>query len=286
MSLLPAKISFILDQVQLDRNDQMWLPDWLRLQGHDVIVTVKPSEATPLQSARLVAADACLLIIGSIQFTRHFKRRHEENCPGAYYSEKSYRCSQYMHQLPSEWLLNCGHVFAPWGDFSKRPEWFYDLYGKSSLFVRPDSGAKSFTGLVIERSGCEHEISALRQLARVPDDELCLICPATNVGDEYRFVICHRRVISGSRYMSDGQINVSEYVDPDCWAMAERVAAHRFQVDIAYTCDVTLSDGMPKIVELNAFSTSGLYACDPKMVYHAVIEAAWLEHMGEIALGD
>ncbi|MDT8924833.1 ATP-grasp domain-containing protein [Pseudomonas taiwanensis] len=284
MAALTSKTCFLFDRAQLEKNDQLWLPEWLLKLGHQVEVAVKPAvNASP--SAPLFAPDACLVIVGSIPFTRYFMRVHKGNTPGAYYDDERFRCSQYMHQLPAEWLLNEQHVFVPYAQLIRRPEWFFDLFQSETLFIRPDSGAKTFTGLPIKRDQAAQEFSALRQLTNVPVETLTLVSRGVLVEAEYRFVIVNRKVVAGSRYMVSGEIDISTEVDSACQALAQQVASHAYQVDIAYTCDVAISNGRPKVVELNAFSTSGLYACDIKAVYHAIIEAAWLEHTLEISLG-
>lgn len=285
MATLAPKICFLFDQVQLEKNDQLWLPGWLDTLGHQVAVTVKPSvNGSP--AVPFFAPDACLVIVGSIPFTRHFMRLHKGNCPGAYYDDERFRCSQYMHQLPADWLLNEQHVFVPYAQLMRRYNWFFDLFQSDTLFIRPDSGAKTFTGLSVRRDQASQAFSALRQLTNVPSETLTLISRAVSVEVEYRFVIINRKVVAGSRYMVNGEIDISREVDSVCQALAQQVANHAYQVDIAYTCDVAISNGRPKVVEFNAFSTSGLYGCDIKTVYHAIIEAAWLEHTLEIALGD
>jgi hypothetical protein len=75
--------------------------------------------------------------------------------------------------------------------------------------------------------------------------------------------------------------------------MAKKIAEADWQADTCYVCDVALIDnftnadwgGPPtgqiaKVVELNAFSSSGLYACDTYKIVEAVSAAAEREHKG------
>ena len=50
-----------------------------------------------------------------------------------------------------------------------------------------------------------------------------------------------------------------------------------------YVCDVALlPDDTAKVIELNAFSSSGLYACDTYKIVEAVSRAAMREYLGEV----
>jgi len=281
---LNPSVAFILDQAQIQRNEQLWLAPWLESLGHSAVVTNKPG-ILDAPAAPFFTPEKCLVVVGSIQFTRHFMKIHKGNCPGGYYSDERYRCTEYMHQLPQEWLLNARHVFLPFGEVCRKRGWLFELFATDEIFIRPDSGAKTFTGLVLKSDSAEQELLAIRQLTHVPDQAMTLVSAALPIEAEYRFVIINRTVISGSQYMRAGRIDIGSGVCDECLALAQRVAKCEFQVDIAYTCDIGMSDGVPKVIELNAFSTSGLYACDIKAVYQAIIEAAWLEHQGDIALG-
>lgn len=285
MTPLSPVINFLLDRHQLEINDAEWLPIFLRNAGYRVEVTVKPGPLDE-QESELYLPDDCLVIVGSIPFTRHFMSVYRDTRPGAYYHEDRYRCTNYMHRFPADWLLNHEHVMIPFGDFKRRLDWFYEVFKSEQLFIRPDSGGKVFTGLSFTREKAEQELSSLWQLSRVPDNALILVSAGVPIEVEYRFVIVNRQVISGSQYMRAGKIAIAPEVDERCQALAEKVASHGFQVDIAYTCDIALSGGEPKMVELNAFSTSGLYACDYRAVFHAVAAAAWAENQYELSLED
>lgn len=49
-----------------------------------------------------------------------------------------------------------------------------------------------------------------------------------------------------------------------------------------YVCDIALlGSGIAQVIELNAFSSSGLYACDTLKIVEAVSKAAEREHSGD-----
>ena len=87
-------------------------------------------------------------------------------------------------------------------------------------------------------------------------------------------MIADGKVIAGSEYRWDGKLDIRRDWPQECWDLADQVAKHPWQVDIAYTCDVALTNSGPKIVELNGFSCAGLYACDLNLVVKGVSDAA------------
>jgi hypothetical protein len=67
--------------------------------------------------------------------------------------------------------------------------------------------------------------------------------------------------------------------------MAQEVAQREWQPDRVYTCDIALTEINGKqearVLEFNAFSCSGLYACDTELIANAVSYAAWNEYSGD-----
>ena len=281
-------IHFILDGNLLNSSGHGHVPAALESAGHRVHLEEYRS---PLRNT-LQSADTrgeCTVLYGSIQFVEQ-RMKLGTYSPGAYYSRDRFRCSSYMHRLPSRWLGNREGVYAPFGDFARRKADFYRMFGVSRLFVRPDSGAKIFTGLVLTKKNANQELNSLRQLTSVTDETLIMVAPARRIAAEYRFYIVHGVVVTASRYMVNGLPSSSPVVDPACHALAKKVAAHSWQIDLAYTCDIGIfiegKKNSAKVVELNAFSTSGLYDCDSQALFKAVASVAIQEHEGELSIRD
>jgi hypothetical protein len=112
---------------------------------------------------------------------------------------------------------------------------------------------------------------------------ICVVAKPRSIEAEFRFVIADRQVVAGSQYRWEDRLDVRLDVLPICRELAQEVAQREWQADRCYTCDVALLDGRSKarIVELNTFSSSGLYACDTEAVVDAVSRAAWREYLGE-----
>lgn len=279
-------IHFILDKALLESSGHARLASALEELGHTVHLDAYRSELIG-GSNPVDTRDECTVLYGSIQFVEQRMKRGVYS-PGAYYSRDRFRCSYYMHRLPCEILGNGDGFFLPFAEVERGLVRLYRQFGASRLFIRPDSGAKVFTGLAIDSSRSGAELSSLRQLTSVTDDTMTLVASVKHIAAEYRFFIVGGKVITGSRYMVEGKPSASPVVDPLCWEVAERVASLPWQIDLAYTCDVGMFLGFPnagpKVVELNAFSTSGLYECDSEALFSAVADIALQEFRGEASM--
>ena len=214
--------------------------------------------------------DRPVILYGSIPFVR---RNHHRYCPGAFgLAETS--VSKYMSQVPSDWFLNGDGVLITYGMLKDRFRKLQDMLGAKRLFVRPESGFKPFTGFVIDDDNFAIECLTLEQVCHVQPDDMLFVATAKDIGEEYRYVIIDGQVVASSDYNWNDFDDIKGITDPVCDAMAKLVAGHGWQPDIAYTVDVTLYRGEPKIVEYNSFSCSGFYGCNLRdIVYHASLAA-------------
>lgn len=275
---MSTTVTFVMDAQLLEEIGHANLPDALRTLGHAVVLEERN------QVSRYQPGDEeSVVLYGSIEFV---EKRMDSGLysPGAYYSRQSFRCTYYLPTLPNDLVGNGLGVYMTFSDFVGRRDQIYRLFGVSRLFIRPDSGAKTFTGLCVTKENDAFELKSLMKLTQVTDETLILVAPAANISAEYRFYIVEGKVITGSRYMVDGKPDKSPEIDARCLKVAEIVSRLPWQIDLAYTCDVGLFGGVAKIVELNAFSTSGLYDCDSVALFSAIAETAVRECNGEVSL--
>lgn len=185
-----------------------------------------------------------------------------------------------MSNLPLDWFMNRDGVFMTWAMFKQRRREFFYSWDSDRIFIRPNSGFKTFAGTPIKYGELDDEINSLDQLSSVMDETMIMVAPAQKIQGEFRFVIADGKVIAGSEYRWDGKLDIRRDWTPECEELAQRVASHPWQIDIAYTCDVALLEDSVKLVELNGFSCAGLYACDLDKVVQGVSEAAIREFYG------
>lgn len=223
----------------------------------------------------------CVVAYGTVQFVTLVNRaRRGAWQPGSFYRPDNLSYASFSPHL-GDIMLNDDYVVLPFGEFVRRG---LKPWG-SSVFVRPNSVAKLFTGHVIPEKDFELEINSLKQLSNVMPDDLIVISSAKNIIAESRFIIAEGKVVAGSTYNWDNILDVRSDYPPSCYELATEVARRDWQADTVYTCDIalTLINGspVPRVVELNAFSCSGLYACDTNEIAEAVSTAAWNEWSGD-----
>ena len=224
--------------------------------------------------------DQCIVLYGSHQFVKAINPggRFQPGCLG---SNERTRASSYMSNLPLDWFLNREGVFMTWAMFKRRSRELFYEHDTNELFVRPDSGFKTFAGQVVRYGTIDEDIKTLDELSGVMPETMILVNTTQKLQGEFRFVISDGKIIAGSEYRWDGKLDIRRDWTPECEELAQRVASHEWQVDIAYTCDIALLDGDVKVIELNGFSSAGLYACDLDKVVKGVSAAALREFRGE-----
>lgn len=279
------KSNFLVDSYVIENSYHDDLNDVLTGLGYNVIC----GRYTPMaQEAveRHFNDDECVVLYGSMSFVEQHSRGRGF-VPGAYYTKNRYLCSEYLPRMPLDTLANADYVMVPFAEFVRRHQQFYDMFSTNKVFIRPNSGFKTFTGLPIHMDDFDHEINGLRSgLTSVTDQTMILVASCKRISAEYRFFVVGGKVITGSRYKLNEELSIDANIDPDCLAVAEKIASNPWQVDLAYACDVGIVNGEPKVIELNAFSTSGLYAADIPALFNAVSDIAVAEWLGEVSLVD
>lgn len=179
--------------------------------------------------------------------------------------------------LPCELLLNPDVLYVPWVAFRQLDRRWQEICGGEGVFVRPDSGMKTFTGQVVKYESWAYDCASIDKFSGVMDETLVAFATEKKIDGEFRFVIANQEVIAGSEYRWDDRLDVRADYPAEAREVADKVAKLDWQLDLAYTCDVALTASGPRVVELNSFCCAGLYACDPVAVTLAVGSAVeWL----------
>lgn len=219
---------------------------------------------------------ACVITHGTVQFCSQIDKHYGAKwCPGTYFNRNVKSFSLFASHY-GDLMLNSDFHVIPYAEFVRRR-----LKPGQRVFIKPDSGMKEFTGKVISHGDFDDEINSMDQIERVDGESLCVIAEAKRIDAEFRYVIADGKVVTGSEYRWDNVLDVRRDTLPVCDALARHVAEMEWQPDRVYVCDVALTNGEAKIVELNAFSSSGLYACDTYAIVKAVSATALSECRGE-----
>lgn len=217
------------------------------------------------------STDECVVLYGPIKFIR---TKNKGFIPGAFGFKLDSNTSYYMSQLNPNLFFNYDAIYLPFGSIIHKKEQLKDIFGKY-IFIRPDSGFKTFTGFHVKIDDIEAELSSTLQISNPSPHDMCLIAKAKSILGEYRFVVCNREVITGSQYRWDGKLDVRIDVHDEAWEFVDKyVAKASWQLDSCYVVDIFLGEDGPKIGEFNSFASSGLYNCDMDKIVSAVCNTA------------
>jgi len=262
-------------------------PDWLiqtDMEGVDtksmitevtsqgmVVRPVKHSLGALVDFSRYNPHD-CIVCYGDIDFVRQV-RKMAPFIPGAWCNFDHMKCSTYYAHF-GEHLLNQQYLMMPVGDLLRRWDNLTIHAPDQSWFIRPDSGAKPFTGYVVAPDE-KHKIQTLIQA--VGPETLIVVAPEKQITTEWRFVICNRKVVAGCQYLPIESVSY----EPSSFCLAGIIASHEWQPDLCYTVDIANSEGRVYLLEINSFSCAGLYCCDMASIVRwvsAAAEAEWKEY--------
>ena len=205
--------------------------------------------------------DGPYIFYGSHRFVRLMLKEYPKLRYAAYGVNDRTVASSYLSNLPVEWFLNDQAIFMPWKLFKHQGKDRFSSY-KTGLFIRPNSGFKTFAGQTIMFDKWNYTIELLEDVTSVTDETMILISPLKDIIGEFRFVVCDGQVVTGSEYRWDDRLDIRIDYPIECFDLAEKIANHDWQVDDAYIVDVASTIEGPKVIELNSFSCAGLYACD------------------------
>jgi len=173
----------------------------------------------------------------------------------------------YTTYIPKDYMLNpkCGGTMMT---FAEAMDYFRDL--PKQVFIRPNSGWKSFTGFSCSRNDLRQELNALLQTEHVDPSEIVVLFKEQKIEQEYRYWIIDSQISTASSYSWNDEHKfhkpekeVDKFVK-DVVVYLDNIGKTDFVIDVAI-----LEDGSIKVVELNAISTSGWYdAMDyEKLIY-------------------
>ena len=207
------------------------------------------------------------LFRGSLNVAREIYRSTSWT-PGVYLGKSdnnkltNFNCSTY-NTYWGEYLLNNTYSLLPLQEV-------YRQYKNNKLFIRPDSGMKTFAGQVIN-------LNESNKLKDIHPETLVLVDTVKPVSKEWRFVVCDNRIVTGCQYMKEGKY-VSESSPEELnkvqdW-LTQVLNKVKWLPDLIYTIDVCESEGTLYILELNSFSCSNFYSCDLSKIVEAANEVA------------
>lgn len=213
-----------------------------------------------------------LMLFGSWQLTSFVLRRCPNLARGVYRDSDDLLAHIWMSMLPGDLLLNDAAIFLPFGKIVSQEQVLKAKMGPE-IFIRPVSGAKTFAGRTVPITDLAQEISAIRQIDHIGDDEVVMIDRARRIDSlEWRFWIHKGVPVGAAPYRHDGVVSHREALCPDSVVAAAADVGRRLASRPAsFVADFSTTDGRnPKLIEINGFSTSGFY---PGFDFHSFARA-------------
>ncbi len=239
---------------------------------------IKSDDGTVTTSS--FADDDCVIFQGSIQLALWIKQ-NKPWVPGIWLDPHKFKCSTYYSYL-GQFLFNQDYEFTTVGEYKRNFEQYYKYFSVDNcIFIRPDTGLKSFTGQIFKRERHDTDWKYFDQTTK-PEDLIIISSPKT-IKAEYRLVVAKGNIVASSQYQREGK---REQL-PGCPVAVARmgmaissVIDSDLKVGPMYVVDIAVThDDIPRLMEINCFNCSGMYEADKKAIIDAANQLAWEEYV-------
>ena len=220
--------------------------------------------------------NSCIVFYGSLNAASVIKKLYNLY-PGIYGTFPNYDYITYSKYF-RDFMLNKDFDIYPYYMLLNSERMIYDMYGvDDTVFIRPDSGMKPFTGRTVSRDEFEKVVTGEFTLyGDISPDSICIVSSPKTIVSETRFVIVDDEIITGSEYRRDGKHYESDTPDAVQWFflenMIEKTTYRPDRVWIADTC--ITSDDKIHLLEIGSFSCSGLYKNNLDVIVEKVSNVA------------
>lgn len=175
-----------------------------------------------------------------------------KNCINWLYNSV-YNCNYYLHKF-GNLALNNIHIYTTKANLPN----LIDMFGKEQLFIKENSGYKTFTGQVFDHG-------TMQDLQLVYPEDFLLLAPKKSIEKEWRVVISDGKPLTGSGYPDTKECG------QDVLDFAEKcVKLSEYDPAPMWTLDICQSNGELKVLEANSLLSSGWYFCDTEKIIKEV----------------
>lgn len=258
----------------IDANSDGTRPEEMRSvfaqRGIDLrAVKLFPQSAFPhdIANAEDIAIDANAVCFGGPVLLHHIQNNRRWK-PGGWCTFANFSCDVYYTYYGS-FLLNNRYTLLPASEACRQSDFLFEQFAcNGEVFARPSAGRKLFTGNTFE-------IDDFKQTASMIDDprSLVLISSPQRIGREWRLYVAHDKVITFSQYAVNGERDIQFECPSDVLDFGNEILEQTsWRPDPIFSMDLCECDGQIRLLELNGFSCSNLYACDLNLIIEAVVQ--------------
>lgn len=180
--------------------------------------------------------------------------------PGALCNRTDYNFSHYSSSL-GEYLLNSKYHLLNINELNRRAKELVEYYNSPFLFVKLDNGCQTFF---------ESKIWSMRKTIPNFGINLAVVAPPKKITREWRFYVADKQAFTGSLYIENAQIKFEEVSSGLVFDYANFIASKLgkdFVNEKIFVLDVCEYRRDLFVLEINCFSSSGVYFCNiPKIV--------------------
>jgi hypothetical protein len=226
--------------------------------------------AVPTIGGKPLTPEACVIGYGTFPFARQIQVHHRW-VPGAWCTPENLDGTVYFAHF-GRFLLNQHYAIMPGVDAIRQRDWLFSVFGGGgSVFARPSGCHKLFVGRLVDRDSFAGALSP----ARYDPATLVVAAAPRSILREWRLVVVRDRVIAASQYAK----HATRAIVPGCPSevrtfVDSMLSEVGWRPDPIFMLDVCESEGRLWLVELNGFSCSWLYQCDPSVVVAEASELA------------
>jgi len=239
------------------------------------------------------SGQGCVIFHGSLQLGLRLQRS-KEWIPGVIMNLNDF-CCHYYYSRWGKFMLNNDYGMFPIGELERMKKHLATDAERQGLFIRPDSGFKQFTGVLIRNADdlvrFIEDNDPYKSHSPLFPEGLVLISTGKNILNEWRFVVCGRDIISGCQYMENGQnfevvptaddipfneatIYLRQVLSEVLWHPTDEL----YVVDVAQ-CEKNNQKSL-HVLEINSFSCADFYVCPLENIVREASkfsEMQWME---------
>lgn len=249
--------------------------DEIKKQGMSVVEIKNGYKNSDIEEFR--TGTPCIMFLGSIEMTE-LVRKQLLNCfPIAYCNQQNYLCSKYMSHF-GKYLFNDRYAMVSLAELQRRKFFYYGTFGKEALiFIRPDSGQKPFQAQLLDMIDIDRFVENHTHVKH----DLVVVSNPKNIIGEWRFVCTkHQEILAQSTYRYQGQVAKIPFAPEGATELVKEILKVGYYPDSVFCIDVCEdSDKNFWLLEINSFSSAGLYACKKELIVKRVSEISeeeWL----------
>lgn len=222
----------------------------------------------------IVPYDNPCIFQGSIQLSKIIKDKlkNRNNYPILFCTFENYQCSKYYFHYGQK-LFNDKYCLISLKELGRQRFLFYGIFGKEGLiFIRPDSGDKPFQADLLDILDLDRFLIKHKDI----ENELILISTPKTIRGEWRFVVTkYKEILGYSLYKYQDQITKIPSAPPQAISFVNDLLKIEYYPDSVFVIDVCEdNEGKFYLLELNSFSSAGLYACKKELIVKRVSEIA------------